>query len=200
MPSLTDIANQVNNSLNQIQTNTQDTASTVGLVKGDTADIKTRLATIEAGVGHLEAISQAGFANLSAGLAAVIAEQQQSNFLLDYQRQQQDTMICWLTNIASVLCRSLHRLNSILDVESESRDTLVVLREILELVHGQEAMVAERRRQLAARVDDCCPGEPSKPERCYEPCESPRYAPPPKPSHDFTPLKGETPKGAGRTK
>ena len=41
MASLTELANQVNNTLSQIQTNTLDAASSAALIKGDTADNKT---------------------------------------------------------------------------------------------------------------------------------------------------------------
>ena len=67
MPSLQDIANQVNNTLTQINTNTANCATTEALIKGDTADLNSKLAT-------LISQEQVDFANLSAGLAKVIDE------------------------------------------------------------------------------------------------------------------------------
>ncbi len=170
MPSLTDIANQVNNTLNQIQTNTQDTATTVGQVKGDTADIKNTL-------NVLVANNQAGFVSLSNGLAAIIDQQKATNNLLDYNRQQNDTMICWLANIADVLCRMLHRLDKQVALQTSMDGSLQQIKETFELVYGTETVEVLKRRELQARLDKCCPEKEPEPEHCYEPCREPDYKP-----------------------
>ncbi len=181
MPTLTEIANEVKNTLNQIQTNTLDTASTVGLVKGDTADIKNEL-------NSLIAIDQAGFANLSNGLAVVIEQEKVTNNLLDFNRLQNDTMICWLTTIADLLCRMLHRLNTQVQLQTAIEDEIREVRDILELVHGTETVEVEKQRELQARLDECCPKPQPEPEKCYDPCRTPIFKPyDPRPG-DFKPL------------
>jgi hypothetical protein len=84
MLDLGTIANQINTTLSQIQTNTSDSATTE--IKGDTADLRAKLDT-------LIAQDQTDFASLSAAIAKIIDEQKETNYLLNYERQQNDTMI-----------------------------------------------------------------------------------------------------------
>jgi len=170
MPSLTDIANQVNNTLSQIQTNTSSSDTTLALVKGDTADLKIRADT-------LIATNQAGFSNVSAGIQSMISRQDQTNAALDFHRQQFDTIICWLTSITDLLCRQLRRLNSILDVDENSLLALEILRDISQLVHGHEAVEVEKLGAIRSRLEVCCPPREPDPEPCGEPCASPKHSP-----------------------
>ena len=181
MPTLTEIANQVNNKLSQIDTNTQSTASTAGLIKGDTADIKNSLTTLNTNV-------QTGFANLGSGIAVVIDQQKVTNNLLDFNRQQNDTIICWLVNIADLLCRILHRLNTQVVLQTSMDDSLRQIKETLELVHGTETIEVFKRRELKRQIEKCCPPEEPKPEPCYEPCRIPDFRPFDPRNPDFKPL------------
>jgi hypothetical protein len=49
VPSLLDIANQINNTLTEIQDNTGNSATTDALIKGDTGDLNTRRNTLVTG-------------------------------------------------------------------------------------------------------------------------------------------------------
>lgn len=182
MPSLSDIANDVKNTLNQIKTNTQDTADTVALVKGDTADLNTKVA-------DLITVNAQGFANLGAGLSAILQQQQLTNFLLDHQRLQNDTIICWLDNIADVLCRQLHRQNRMVALLGELRGTAGEVRDVLERVHGDEAMAALRQREALAKIEECCPPDEEEPEPCFEPCKRPEFRPPNIKDPKYKPLR-----------
>lgn len=185
MPTLTEIANQVNNTLTQINTNTQDTASTAGMIKGDTADIKNSLNTLNTNL-------MAGFVNLSSGIAVVIDQQKATNNLLDINRQQNDTIICWLANIADVLCRMLHRMNRQVELQTAMEDSLRQVRETLELVYGSETVEVLKRRELKARLDECCPPQEPRPEPCYELCRLPDYKPYDPKVPDYKPLQPDT--------
>ena len=181
MPTLTQIANEVNNKLSQIVTNTQSTASTAGLIKGDTADIKNSLTTLNTNV-------QTGFANLGSGIAVVIDQQKVTNNLLDHNRQQNDTIICWLINIADLLCRILHRLNAQLLLQISMDDSLRQIKETLELVHGTETVEVLKRRELKKQIEECCPPEQPQPEPCYEKCRTPDFRPIDQRVPDYKPL------------
>lgn len=181
MPTLTDIANEVNNKLSQINTNTQSTASTAGLIKGDTADIKNSLTTLNTNM-------QTGFANLGSGIAVVIDQEKVTNNLLDYNRQQNDTIICWLVNIADLLCRILHRLNTQVILQTSMDDSLRQIKETLELVHGTETVEVFKQRELRKQIEKCCPPEPPRPEPCYEPCKLPDFRPFDPKDRDYKPL------------
>jgi hypothetical protein len=170
MPSLTDIANQINATLTQIQTNTQNTDSTTVLIRADADQIKISLNTLIAN-------EQTDFTNLSNGLAVVIALQTISNQLLDFERQQNDTTICWLTKIADLLCRQLHRLDSQLELEKRMECSLEQMKETFELVYGSQTVEVLRRRELEKRLEECCPEKEPEPEKCYDPCGSPVFKP-----------------------
>lgn len=193
MPSLQDIANQVNNTLTQINTNTGNCATTEALIKGDTADLNSKLAT-------LISQEQVDFANLSAGLAKVIDEQKETNLLLDYQRQQNDTVICWLTTIANLLCRADRDLEKLIGIESDTRNQVKYIREIEELVHGEEAMEVLRREELAKKIGECCPKKTPDPEPCFQGCGEPPFVPYKPQVPGYTPLPQPTIPGTNNPK
>lgn len=176
MPSLTDLANDINNTLTQIQTNTQDSVATEAAIKADTGDMRSTLHT-------LSTVEQGGFVSLSNGIAAIIDQQKATNALLDYERKQNDTIICWLTNIANVLCQSLHTQQQQLLVETATGEAIKEMKDIMELVHGTAAIEVLRQRQLQQQINTCCPPKKPEPGPCFETCREP----------DFVPYKPQTP-------
>jgi len=170
VPSLADIANDIKNILNQVQTNTQNTAATDALIKADTGDIRTSVHT-------LIADEEAGFVSLSNGLAAMIDQQKATNSLLDYERRQNDTIICWLTNIADLLCRSLHRQDMQLEIQAAMEKELRQIKDTQELVYGTETVEVLKRYEIEARLEKCCPCPKPEPEPCYVPCQEPKFQP-----------------------
>ncbi|HXO30266.1 MAG TPA: hypothetical protein VOA80_23160 [Thermoanaerobaculia bacterium] len=181
MPSLTDVANQIEATLTQIQSNTQDTSATALLIHGDTDQMKASLTTLIAN-------NQADFANLSTGLSVIVAQQQIGNDLLDFERRQNDTIICWLTTIADLLCRQLNRLNTQIELEIRMAHALEQIKETLELVHGSQTVAVLRRHELEERLEECCPRRQPEPERCFDPCESPVFKPSRPPLPEWQPL------------
>jgi hypothetical protein len=91
MPSLKDVANDLKGLLGDIKDNTNQTNAEVNTLIG---------------------VDQAGFANLSSGVGVMIDRLQEANHLLNENRLQNDTIICWLTNIAHVWCEQLHVLQA----------------------------------------------------------------------------------------
>jgi len=181
MPSLTDIANQVANTLNQIQTNTASTDSTTGLIKGDTADIKS-------GINALNTITQTDLTNLSNGLAVMIQQEKVADNLLDFNRQQNDTIICWLSKIATLLCSMLQRLDRQIEIQEEAEDSVEQIKDTLELVYGTETVEVLKNRELRERIEKCCPKPHPEEKPCFEPCEEPGFKPYTPDPATFTPL------------
>ena len=181
MPSLTDLANDINNTLTQIKTNTQNSAATEATIEGDTSDIRNTLHT-------LVTVDQTDLASISNGIAAMIDQQKATNTLLDYERRQNDTIICWLTNIANVLCQSLHVQQQQLNVESRMAGSLSEIKEILELVHGSAAVEVMRMRKLQHEIEVCCPPQKPDPAPCFQPCSEPKFKPYDPQVPDYRPL------------
>lgn len=181
MPSLADVANDLKGLLQSVKTNTASTASRL-------QDTNNKLDALNGRVDTLTAVDQAGFANLSSGLAVVIARQEEAINLLDINRRQNDTIICWLETIADLLCRQLHRLNTQVELQKLMAEQLVRLTAVTELVHPREFIEVSHRNDLTARIDACCPPEPERPEECYAGCKAPEHRPFDRPPTGWHPL------------
>lgn len=167
MATLAEIANQVNNTLSQIQTNTKDTADVVALVKGDTADIKTRL-------DALLASTAAGFQFLGQGLYAMQELQREANAHLATQVAQGTAILCWLATLADLSCRQLRVAEADAKVHQQVLAALETLEGIEKLVHAREFVEHEQLEALEARVSACCPVATPYPEPCYQTCAEPQ--------------------------
>ncbi len=181
MPTLADIANEVNNKLSQIEAHTSDTSDTAALIKGDTADLKTRLdgtnSRLDGTNNRLDGIRgslDAGFSFLGQGLFAILEAQREGNAHLDTQVDQNHVIICWLVKIADVLCRQLRTLEADLEVHRDVLATLQTLEAVLGLVHSREAIEVQREQELAAKIEQCCPPCEQPPQPCFEPCRAPK--------------------------
>jgi len=180
MASLSDIANSILNDLNAIQTNTGNTDNDVLQVKADTGALNLKLA-------HLISVNESGFFNLSQGLYAIVGQQFITNQQLQFEILQNETIICWLQTIANLLCD----IKRILEASKEDADQILELlsrlEQILELVHGAEAIEVHAREELEERIEKCCPPEHPEPPPCFEPCEGPKR-PPEVQKPDYRPL------------
>jgi len=150
MPSLQDVANQIKADLDQIQGSTALTAGRV--------DTLTQ---------HLDADTVA----LAQGLLAIWEVEKQSAALLDDNVQQNETIICWLQKQADLQCRILRRLDTLIEIETTTRNAVVKSEKIMELVHARETLEVDRLAALEAKIAACCPPPVPDPEPCYEPCQ-----------------------------
>ncbi len=149
MPTLQDVANQIKNDLDQIKASTALTA--------DRIDTLTQ---------HLDADETA----IAQGLFAILEVEKKVAVLLEDNVEQNGTIICWLKIQADLECRMLRRLDTLIEIDTVTRDAVVRLEKILELVHARETLEVERLDAAEAKITECCPPEPEKPEPCYEPC------------------------------
>ena len=154
MPSLADVANDL---------------------KGLLGDIKNNTAAANGLLTTLVSVDQTGFANLSSGIAVMIDRQQEANALLDEMRQQNDTVICWLTNMANVLCEQLHLMEVQVTLQRSIDGHVRRLEEIERLVHAREFVDVLDHEATQARLDECCPPPRPEPKPCFEVCPSPKY-------------------------
>jgi hypothetical protein len=164
--TLAEIANQVNNTLTQIQTNTKDTADVVALVKADTADIKARLDT-------LLATSAAGFQFLGQGLYTLQELQREANAHLATQVAQNTAILCWLGILADLSCKQLRAEEAEAKQHEEMLAELKTLAGVEKLAHAREFVEYAQHQQLEARVAACCPVATPYPEPCYQSCAEP---------------------------
>src|SRR5436305_89768 len=166
MGSIQDVADQVNNKLDQINANTQSTANTLGLIKGDTSDIKNKL-------DALHATLQSGVVVLANGLFAIFEAEKKGNSLAEVQVGQNKTMICWLDNIAALLCDIKRKLNMQIEIQQAIEQETERLKKLADRVHASETVEVERLEELERELRKCCPPQPVPPEPCPEPCRQP---------------------------
>jgi hypothetical protein len=153
MPTLQDVANEIKDDLDQIKASTALTAGRV-----------------ETLTEHLDADET----NLAAGIFALWEVNKQIAVLLQDNVQQNTTIICWLKTQADLQCRMLHRLDTIVALDTQTRDSVSKLERVLELVYAREALDVQRLDATDARLAECCPPDVPEPEPCYEPCDDPK--------------------------
>lgn len=175
MPSIQDVADQINAKLDQITVNTGATAA-------NTADIKTQLIQANGRLVSIDATLHEGFANLSQGLFLVTELQKVSIMLLDHHRKQNDTVICLIENTNELLCGITRKVTQQLAISDETRRLVDRLEGVSSRVHASEAGDYDRHEALRDQIEECCPPERPPLEPCPEAC----------PRSDFKPVK---PKG-----
>jgi hypothetical protein len=178
MPSLGDVVNEVKAILDQVNTNTLGT-------RNNTSTIINQLTQIDGDI-------HAGFTNLAQGISVMIQLQAQNNDFLAANDKQNETIICWLHNIANLLCEIKRDSDAEVHMQKTISTTLTRLDKVLELVHARETVEVERQDGLERRMEECCPIKEPEPQPCFSVCESPQL-----PSYrpiqsDWKPIKFKT--------
>jgi len=168
MPSIGEVADEIKAQLEDIKTNTLGTHNNTN--------------TIINQLTHLNSTTQSGFTNLAQGLAVLIQLQIQNNDLLASNNKQNATIICWLANMAHVLCDIKHNTDTEVKLQKQISATVLHLDDVLELVYPREGMDVKNRYDLEKRLDECCPKKEPEPQPCFKDCESPRLP-------DYNPIK-----------
>jgi hypothetical protein len=177
MPTVQDIANQINARLDAINQNTSITAQNTTAILGVTQDIRSQVQEVNSRLAGIRDDLQLGFANLSQGLFAIAELQRAANVLLDHHRRQNDTIICELTNAGVLLCGITRKLTQQLEMSAVMLTSVKRLEGIAEREQAAAAADYDRLRALKQSVEACCPplGEPVEP--CPEPCDRPDFRP-----------------------
>jgi hypothetical protein len=181
MPSIQDVADQINARLDQVATNTANTAQ-------NTADIRNELVQTNSRLSQIDNTLGVGFANLSQGLFALLQVQLVALDLLDHNRKQNDTIICELVNNNELLCNIMRKLGHQLRLSEASLKTVERIAGITERVHCCEAAEYDRNRDLIRKVEECCPPEQVPEEKCPEVCKTPTFRERQPSGQDWKPL------------
>lgn len=181
MPNIQEVADQINAKLDQITQNTALTAATAGQIRDEMQQANARLASIE---GTL----QAGFANLSQGLFAILEVQKVAVALLEHNRRQNDTIICELVNANGQLCGISRKMTRHIAVAEATQASVKRIEGIAEREHAASAGDYDRTRELVEKIEKCCPPEPPPVEPCPEPCDKADFRPRRPGGQDWEPL------------
>lgn len=188
MPSIQDVADQINARLDQVATNTANTAQNTADNLAVSQDIRGELVQANSRLSQIDNTLATGLANLSQGLFVLIQVQLVALGLLDHNRKQNDTMICELVNNNELLCNIMRKLGHQLRLGEASLKSIERIEGIAERVHCCEAIDYDRNRDLTRRMKECCPPESIPEEKCPEVCKAPIYPERRPPSQDWKPL------------
>ncbi len=168
MPSIQDVADQINARLDQINTHSAATAQNTADLLVQATQSNTRLAQIDNTLGT-------GFANLSQGLFALLQIQSVALDLLDHNRRQNDTIICELASGNGLLCNIMRKLGRQVALSAAELEAVERIEGIAERARAGEAADYDRNLALQQRMEACCPPRPQPEEPCPEPCKAPAY-------------------------
>lgn len=175
MPSIQDIADQINARLNLVATNTGNTAQNTTDILAVTQDLRNQLNVTNSRLSQIDNTLINGFANLSQGLFALLQVQLAALHLLDHNRKQNDTIICELVNNNELLCNIMRKVGYQLRLSESFLESLQRIEGVTERVHSAEAAEYDRNRELIRKMEECCPPEPIPQEDCPERCDPPTF-------------------------
>lgn len=182
MASIETIANEVKAIVEDIRTDTGVIKTSTSSIKTDATAIKNNTATIITQVNQLDNDAKTGFTNLAQGLNLLVQLQAQNNELLAANNEQNKAIICWLTNIANVLCEIKRDTDVEVKLQTDISETLHHIDDISELANSREAIEVANRYALEDRMDECCPEKEPPVRPCFEECKPARVP-------DFKPIK-----------
>lgn len=184
MPSIETIANEVKAIVQDIRTDTGVIKTSTSSIKTDATAIKNNTSTIITQLTQLDNTAKTGFTNLAQGLNVLIQLQAQNNELLAANNEQNKTIICWLDNIADVLCEVKRNTDDEVKLQTDISETLHHVDDITELANSREAIDVANRYALEDRMDECCPDKEEPVRPCFEECKPPK-------TPDFKPIKND---------
>lgn len=181
MPSLQDVADQINAKLDQIITNTAQSVTIGGQIRTELQNLNSQVATLDADVRQ-------GFGNLAGGLFAIWEVEKAELAELRHHTDQNDTVICLLRNTNDLLCGITRKLTTEIEISQSIADAVQRIEGIAERVDPAAAADFDRLAQLRAELAECCPPEPPQPEPCPEDCPTRSFEPYDPTGQDWEPL------------
>lgn len=188
MPSIQDVADQINARLDQITTHTSNTAQNTADTAALAQQIRDELVQANARLSQIDNSLASGFANLSQGLFAIRQVQLATLHVLDHMRRQNDTIICELVNGNNLLCNIMRKLGRQVQLSEATLKSVERIEGVVERTHCCEAADYDRQLELKNKLQECCPPKPRPEEPCPEPCRTPPFRDPPSTNTDWKPL------------
>jgi len=175
MASIQDVADQINARLDQVATNTADTAQNTAENVSVSKDIRNELIQSNNRLSQIDNTLNLGFSNISQGIFTLVQLQLAALNLLDHHRKQNDVIICELVNNNKLLCNIKRKMGMQLQLAEQSLASTERIEGILERVYCSESADYDRQQEIEQKIEDCCPPEPPRKEKCPEVCKTPDY-------------------------
>ena len=175
MPSIQDVADQINARLDQVATNTAETAQNTAENVNVSKDIRNELIQSNARLSQIDNTLNLGFANISQGIFSLVQLQLVELALLDHHRKQNDVIICELVNNNNLLCNIKRKLGHLLQHSEKSLASTERIEGIVERVFCNESSDYDRKLEMMKKLEECCPPERPRKEKCPPDCKAPDY-------------------------
>jgi hypothetical protein len=188
VPSIQDVADQINAKLDELIVNTAQTATLSGEIKSELETLNTTASTLDS---HLVV----GLNNLAAGLFAIWEVQKASLVQLQHHSAQHDTMICLQENTNELLCGITRKLTTQIEINRSVADSVRRIEGIAEQAEPAAAGHFDRLESVHDKLLECCPPPPVEPEPCPERCPTPKLDPYRPKGQDWKPRTSPDPVG-----
>jgi hypothetical protein len=167
MPSIQDVADQVNAKFDQVVQNTANTVAIGNEIHSDLSQVNSKLDT-------LNSMLSSGVSEISNGLLAIWELQKVTNTILSNQSKHNAMIICLLENSNELLCGITRKLTRQLDLNEQLLKSLKRLEGITERVDSEAAGDFDRHAELQCQILECCPSSEPEPEPCPKACIPPK--------------------------
>lgn len=178
MPSIQDVADQINAKLDSISTNTLDTAKNTKDTVKEVKVVGSKVDDTNAHLGLIDFDIKNGFSNIGQGISQLIDLSKASLAVQIHQARQNDTIICLLENNNELLCGITRKLTKQLELSEAKLISLLRIEGIEERIHSDAALDYDRHLKIAERMEECCPHPEEPLEPCPQDCPKPGFEPP----------------------
>ncbi len=171
MSALSDLTSRLDTANGHLSDVDRDVKSTTSAVQAVDADVQAVNNSVRAVDNDVQATTVA--------VRAVDTDVQYTNELVNYEIQQNDTIICYLAKIASQTCSLLNEAALQTAAQQAIRRDIHDLKQLYELANPAAAVEQHRLEALEAQLEKCCPPTAPSPPCSFEPCQKPGAVPPP---------------------
>lgn len=127
-------------------------------------EIHTDLQTVNTSVQATTAAVQSGFSTLES--------------LVNFEIEQNWTIICNLEKISKQTCELVNQATRQTIAEEAMREEISDIKQLYEIAQPAAAVEQHRLEELERKVEECCPPPAPQPVCVYEPCPKPEQGPP----------------------
>lgn len=175
MPSIQDVADQINAKLDSVSTNTLNTAKNTKDTFNEVKVVGSKIDDTNDHLGQIDFDIKDGFSNIGQGISQLIDLARASLAVQIHQVKQNDTIICLLENNNELLCGMTRKLTKQLEFSEASLVSLLRVEGIEERVHSDAAADYDRHLKIAERMEECCPHPETPVEPCPQACPKPGF-------------------------
>ncbi len=154
-------------------TSLDDALKKLDAANGHLSAIDADMKAVDASVQAVGSDVQATTSALQMGFGELYVLVDYTDQLLNYQIEQNNTIMCYLAKIAQQTCALLNEATLQTAAQQAIQADVSGLKQLYALANPAAAVEQGRLEALEARIEKCCPPAKPKPPCIFEPCETP---------------------------